>query len=391
MDEAAGAIAADASSSPTDGPEAAERLRLKLEAADALHATRLANLFDAEIRVDPDAQSADELEVRVAADAQVAKELAALFEVQVRDETAAQREADAQSALELEALQLAEALRQEEADARRARELAALEEAEAQRLQLLEEADAQSARQMAEQGAADALRTRQQEEADAAYARRLVQDERAILQREAADVKQSVFGEGSTAQQPRRQLPTLADPSSLSYSQAAATGVQPATQYQPAVGRNLAARAPVPPLRACKLQLVIDGSNVAFNYGANRRFEPRGIYLCVMFWQRKHGMPKKAIAVTLSSSRYDESNRELAWLEQEGYLSYTPVNKDDDLFAIQSAEQSGAWIVTNDQYHQHARWMSSVKHRLIQYTFVQDEFVPDVHAVDRLGRRRGNE
>ena len=122
-----------------------------------------------------------------------------------------------------------------------------------------------------------------------------------------------------------------------------------------------------------KLQLVVDGANVAHRYDGSG-FNARGIRYCVDFWI-SYGIPAKALVVTLSESRRDDSDAELLQLERRGLLAWTPTGKDDDLFTIQTALEQGAWIVSNDRYLNHRRWTAPLSKKILKFAFAREVFV----------------
>jgi hypothetical protein len=131
----------------------------------------------------------------------------------------------------------------------------------------------------------------------------------------------------------------------------------------------------------------VDGANVAYRY--NGRFMARCVRLCLEFWHRV-GVPAESVRVTLSESNWDESDSELVALDAAGAIAWSPVGKDDDLFTIQTAELTGAWVVTNDQFRNHARWTGSVGRRMVRFYFATpDVFVAAPDDVERFMRDVG--
>lgn len=132
------------------------------------------------------------------------------------------------------------------------------------------------------------------------------------------------------------------------------------------------------------LLLVIDGANVAYRYDG--RFRSRSVRLCLEFW-RQAGVPAARMRVTLSESNWDETDAELVALDAAGAIAWSPLGKDDDLFTIQTAALTGAWVVTNDQFRNHARWTSQVGRRLLRFSFATtDVFVATPDDVERFLR-----
>mmetsp|Transcript_14624 Transcript_14624/g.24358 ORF Transcript_14624/g.24358 Transcript_14624/m.24358 type:complete len:509 (-) Transcript_14624:102-1628(-) len=150
---------------------------------------------------------------------------------------------------------------------------------------------------------------------------------------------------------------------------------------------------PRPALPRATLKLVLDGANIAFSHGeANqvRQFSARGIWLCVEFWRRKRAVPLQAISVTLNRRHYNETDIELMRLQEMGVIGWTPLGKDDDLYTISTADEAGAWVVTNDRYENYRRWTAQVRLRLITFYFAgggagaKDIFSPNPEEAERF-------
>jgi hypothetical protein len=136
-----------------------------------------------------------------------------------------------------------------------------------------------------------------------------------------------------------------------------------------------------------KIVLVIDGANVAYNNSSC--FRARSIRFCLEFWQRA-GVRLDRMSVTLNPTHKDANDAELAAVEQAVYIMWTPSGKDDDLYTIQAAVETGAWVVTNDRFYNHARWTSRVGRRLIPFCFVNpDVFVAAPDDVEKFLRAVG--
>ena len=98
-------------------------------------------------------------------------------------------------------------------------------------------------------------------------------------------------------------------------------------------------------------------------------------------------LARHAVAVTLSASRWDENDPVLRQLREEGILSLTPTGKYDDLFLLQCADDSGAWVVTNDGWTEPAarrHATAAVRKRVIKYAFVGMSFVPAPDDMERF-------
>ena len=145
-------------------------------------------------------------------------------------------------------------------------------------------------------------------------------------------------------------------------------------QYRSLGTSSTMAPPPRPP------RLLIDGANVA--HACSGSFDSAAIVRCVDYFtmgsRRTANVMSKgpllarhAVAVTLSASRWDENDPVLRQLREEGILSLTPTGKYDDLFLLQCADDSGAWVVTNDGWTEPAaRRHASGRARVIKYAFV---------------------
>ncbi|XP_067399549.1 protein KHNYN isoform X2 [Emydura macquarii macquarii] len=144
-------------------------------------------------------------------------------------------------------------------------------------------------------------------------------------------------------------------------------------------------------------RVIIDGSNVAMVHGLYQFFSCRGIALAVQyFWDRGH----REVTVFVPQWRMErvakvEEKHFLIQLRDLSLLSLTPsrhvagkrIVSYDDRFMLTLAEETDGVIVTNDQLRdlmqESKKWISIIKERLLQFTFVGNIFmVPD----DPLGR-----
>lgn len=160
----------------------------------------------------------------------------------------------------------------------------------------------------------------------------------------------------------------------------------------PATGRPLAMGRPPAPSGPI---LVIDGANVAFSFGLASRapsgFDPEGIRRAVDYFADRappgRRVPRSAIAVTLSETRWDPSSHALAALDADGVLAWTPTGKDDDVFLLQSAADHAAWVITNDRWTDHRasrHATQEVRKRVLRYAFVSQAFSPASDDVARF-------
>lgn len=135
------------------------------------------------------------------------------------------------------------------------------------------------------------------------------------------------------------------------------------------------------------LLLVVDGANVARRYDG--KFRARSLQLCLDFW-RQAGVKPECMCVTLNESHWDESDPDLCAMESAKLIAWTPTGKDDDLFTIQTAEMTGAWIVSNDRFRNYSRWTRSVGRRLLPFSFATaDVFIVAPDDVDAFLRSVG--
>ena len=137
-------------------------------------------------------------------------------------------------------------------------------------------------------------------------------------------------------------------------------------------------------------RLIIDGANIAH---ANKGyFDSTSIMQCVDYFTRNSSpplLPRHAVAVTLSNSRWNENDPILQQLHHERILSLTPTGKYDDLFILKYADDNGAWIVTNDGWKEPAarrHATAAIRKRVIKYAFVGMCFVPAPDDMDRFER-----
>ncbi|KER21518.1 hypothetical protein T265_15073, partial [Opisthorchis viverrini] len=140
-----------------------------------------------------------------------------------------------------------------------------------------------------------------------------------------------------------------------------------------------------------KLRLVvIDGSNVAYEYG-NKQFNPEGIRLAVEFFtQRGH---TNVVAVV---PRFRQAKGGLLFdkLEREGHLYYSPsrlVNgiqraSDDDKVILEVAARENGVVVSNDQFRNylHIDRLRSVIENRLPFVMIRNAFfvTDDPHGRD---------
>lgn len=149
--------------------------------------------------------------------------------------------------------------------------------------------------------------------------------------------------------------------------------------------------------------IVIDGSNVAMRHGNGQVFSCRGIQLAVDYF-KKRGHSKITVFVpewrkeaSTPDSRITDQHI-LHQLEQEGHLKYTPSRRldggrrivcYDDRYIVKLATDEQGVIVSNDQFRdlvkEKEQWKEVIETRLLQFTFVNDYFMPPDDPLGRNG------
>ena len=89
--------------------------------------------------------------------------------------------------------------------------------------------------------------------------------------------------------------------------------------------------------------------------------------LCVEYYCA-HGVPAAALMVVLNENRKRHNwDEHMAHLDTLGVIAWTPTAKDDDVFLLTAAANSGAWVVTNDHWRDHraARHVTEAVHRRV--------------------------
>ncbi|XP_040573799.1 uncharacterized protein Regnase-1 isoform X2 [Lepeophtheirus salmonis] len=150
------------------------------------------------------------------------------------------------------------------------------------------------------------------------------------------------------------------------------------------------------------LPIVIDGSNVAMSHGNKEIFSCRGIQLCVN-WFKEKGI--KNITVFVPRWRKESSKPEspisdqhiLNELEKERILAYTPSRQvggrrvvcHDDRYILNLASETGAIVVSNDNYREllaeKPEYKEVISKRILMYSFVNDRFMPPDDPMGKNG------
>jgi hypothetical protein len=156
--------------------------------------------------------------------------------------------------------------------------------------------------------------------------------------------------------------------------------------------------------------IVVDGCNVAWNYGECKGFSSQGLELCLDWFLARNFSKVVAFVPHSYCSPPDGSKRgarsshaaktghyqnraddvaALLRLHHRGLVRFTPRGGDDDAFIISFAYQSDGWIVSNDNYREFLQgaippaerdWLLW---RKIFYTFVGNVFIPTAPKIHR--------
>jgi len=154
--------------------------------------------------------------------------------------------------------------------------------------------------------------------------------------------------------------------------------------------------------------IIIDGSNVAFNYGGggptNKIFHCRGIRIAVDYF-KKRGHQRVTVFVpqwrqaTQSPHNNIIDHHILNQLEEEGILKFTPcrrennvtMNSYDDRYIVQAAVQTRGIILSNDKFRDLIRESrekeEAIMNRLLPYMFMEDELMPPEDPLGKHGPR----
>ena len=142
--------------------------------------------------------------------------------------------------------------------------------------------------------------------------------------------------------------------------------------------------------------VVIDGCNVAFNYGRNEQFQARGLIICYEYFKAKGFKDDQIIIVVKHVPRLPDMDKMIIEeLEKIGVLVSCParlagkesIRSDDDLFILETAYTKEGFVLSRDRYKQywdcHPKYRPIIRDRLIQPTFVHDDLIL---PQDPLGR-----
>ncbi|GAB6032292.1 hypothetical protein CHUAL_010932 [Chamberlinius hualienensis] len=144
--------------------------------------------------------------------------------------------------------------------------------------------------------------------------------------------------------------------------------------------------------------IAIDGSNIAYGHGHSTAFSSKGIKICVEYFLRRgHKEVKVFVPRFRLHGGRDTLNREILHeLEQQQIVVFTPSRKVDgklivsydDRFVLDYASQTGAVVVSNDNYRDlimEPQFSDVIKKRLLQYSFAGDIFMVPHDPLGRSG------
>lgn len=135
--------------------------------------------------------------------------------------------------------------------------------------------------------------------------------------------------------------------------------------------------------------MVLDGANIAWSHGKNRKFSALGIVLAMEFF-RQRGLE----CVCFLPETYWRPCASESWIwtnlaswRDNNQLILTPANDYDDTYMLYYAQKHGGLIVSNDRFLDHmeqtcvdwkkrslAKWLL---HCRVTFVFRQDEFIPN--------------
>ena len=208
------------------------------------------------------------------------------------------------------------------------------------------------------------------------------------------DVKAS--GGESIAHRSMSLSPTPATASNGFRRAVAASSMAPRPQLTYTMTSSAAARSYKRSRKGTFRPVVIDGCNVAFNYGRNEQFQARGLIICYEYFKAKGFKDDQIIIVVKHVPRLPEMDKLIIEeLEKIGVLVSCParlagresIRSDDDLFILETAYTKEGFVLSRDRYKQywdcHPKYRPIIRDRLIQPTFVHDDLIL---PQDPLGR-----
>ncbi|RUS71203.1 hypothetical protein EGW08_021039 [Elysia chlorotica] len=152
--------------------------------------------------------------------------------------------------------------------------------------------------------------------------------------------------------------------------------------------------------RRGRRHIVIDASNVAMCHGNHVQYSILGIEICIKYFlSRGHN---EITAFVPEWRRYGnqtspQGRAQLEKLNKAGFVKFTPARRVgnqtiasyDDRFILNLAVEEEGIIVSNDQYRdlvgERACYQDVVLHRLLQFTFVGNHFMPPDDPLGRFG------
>jgi len=208
------------------------------------------------------------------------------------------------------------------------------------------------------------------------------------------DVKAS--GGESIAHRSMSLSPTPAASNGFRRAAAAGASMAPRPQLTYTTSSSAAARSYKRSRKGTFRPVVIDGCNVAFNYGRNEQFQARGLIICYEYFKAKGFKDDQIIIVVKHVPRLPDMDKLIIEeLEKIGVLVSCParlagkesIRSDDDLFILETAYTKEGFVLSRDRYKQywdcHPKYRPIIRDRLIQPTFVHDDLIL---PQDPLGR-----
>ncbi|XP_025201216.1 endoribonuclease ZC3H12A-like [Melanaphis sacchari] len=191
---------------------------------------------------------------------------------------------------------------------------------------------------------------------------------------------------------------------SLQYIQSPNPSVQPAgqsleyiqhnqarvnfTHLEPTYFPRLTSPTTTPITLGERRPIIIDGLNIGYAHGCNKKFSARGIYLCVQYFLK---LGFKTIRTLLPHHRKgapgSETNSEINWLLEAGYIFFTPSRKIQNLrltcysdrIILDHAYNCGGVVVSNDNfrdlYEESEKYKEVIENRHIMIMFINDEII----------------
>ena len=137
--------------------------------------------------------------------------------------------------------------------------------------------------------------------------------------------------------------------------------------------------------------IVIDGCNLAYNYGKNVKFDAKGLHLAYNHF-KDLGFEDDNIVIIIKHvpERYmqPDDQKILGFYKEIGVIHESPsriagreiIMSDDDLFILNIAKTIKGNVLSNDRYRQYydvqnGAYRDVIRYRLIKATFIQDQLI----------------